>query len=369
MKILYTIPYPHFFSQHDGVGGHIAHCMGILAAMKEQGHEVLFMSEESYPHLEEYTHAVITHPKTTTGPASRLLWLAGFFSALKKEIDRHAPDVVYMRYSASAALLFPLLKKALGTTKLILEVNSLGSQHKPILRVFDKPMLGMAHRVVCISRLLGEYVENTLAIPCRVVPNGISPERIPEELIEKASLTPHSPLRIVYAGLLKPQYGLETAVEALDGLVDKHPLEFIFYGDGPLMPQLRDMAEKRPWLHLAGPIDFADMPRHLVKADVLFYPTSTFNSFQSPTKLFEYMAAARPIVAAQTKQTTELLEEGALGQLFEIDSPDEIRTGLEWVVSHWDLACEQASLARKKVLENHTWTARLTEILSGEDAS
>ncbi|MFW6016021.1 MAG: glycosyltransferase, partial [bacterium] len=226
MKVLYVIPYPQFFSQHNGVGGHIAHCIGILQAMKEKGFEIKFFSEESDEIIEEVVDSLSVYPKKHQGCLSRFTWLKYFFKDLERQINIFNPDIIYMRYSASVAVLYPLLKRALGGRKIILEVNSLGSQHKRILKIFDKKMLSLATTVVCVSNLLKDYISQQLNIIPIVVPNGIDKDRIPYKLVKDREDRKERKVKIVYAGLLKPEYGLEFSIDSLEALKEKYNITY-----------------------------------------------------------------------------------------------------------------------------------------------
>ncbi len=368
MKVLYVIPYPKFFSQHNSVGGHIAHCVGILRSFLRRGAAVRFYGEEIDDVLKGLDMEVNLYPQKGSGFLARQIWLFGFLRQLQVNVGHFQPDVVYMRYSASAALWYPLFRRVLKGQRFILEVNSLGSQRKKFLSFFDRKMLSLASTVVCISELLSEFVSQELGLQSIVVPNGIDVDRVPEELASLKAKNNTGDIQIVYAGLLKPDYGLEFAITALDGIAENHHIRFTLYGDGPLLPKLREMAKSRSWLNLPGAIAFGDIPYLLAKSDILLYPSSRFNQFQSPTKLFEYMAAARPISAVKTKQTEKLLCNGEFGDLFDLDDADSLRESIVKIISNPEGSASKASQARKIVLQEHTWDSRLENILQGESS-
>lgn len=361
--VIYALPYPRFFSQHGGIGGHVAHCLGIIRSLNRRGIAVTFLAHERHEHLCQLPIRLILVNGGLKSRPVRAIWLLRFLVVLRRTTGLAQPSLVYMRYSASAALFYPLLKKALKRVPLVLEVNSLGSQRHRILTFFDRRMLSLATTVVCISESLHEFVDETLGLGSIVVPNGIDPERIPSSLAERTRDRQSRETHVVYAGLLKPEYGLEESIEALDPIADERRIRLTLYGDGPLRPVLRSLAASRSWLSVAGAVDFDRMPELLADADILLYPTSEFNKFQSPTKLFEYMAAARPIVAARTQQTTTLLDHGRLGLLFEINDVHSLRSCIQSVLDNYDEALSKATDARREVLAHHTWDQRLELIL------
>lgn len=364
MKLLYVLPYPKFFTQHKRVGGHIAHCIGILKAFKNKNFGIRYFSEESDPLLVPLNIETSTFSNRYKSFWGRQLWLFHFIRKLKREVKESRPDLVYMRYSTSVSFWYPFIRRAVGSTPFILEVNSLGSQRVKPLSFFDKRFLRTATSVIAISSILGEYIRGTLGVSATVVPNGIDAERIPEDLV-RGNPSGKKIAKMVYAGLLKPSYGLEFIVSSIDEIRKVAPnLELELYGDGPLFPVLKEMAQTRPWVKLPGPVDFNSIPQKLASADILLYPTSHFNRFQSPTKLFEYMAAARPIVAAKTEQTEKLLINGKLGYLFQLDSLPDLKKAVMTVLSDYKSARHKAMEARKEVLSNYSWDSRLDMILN-----
>jgi len=363
MKVLYVIPYPKFFSQHNSVGGHVTHCIGILQAFLKRGAIVRFLGEETDDVLNDLDISTSIYPQQGSGYLARHLWLLGFLRKLETSLSEFQPDIVYMRYSASAALWYPLFRRLLKDKDFILEVNSLGSQHIKYLKFFDRKMLSSASTVVSISTLLSEFISEQLGIESITVPNGIDECRIPETLVSQQILTSANNIQIVYTGLLKPNYGLEFAVNTLESIAAKYDIDFTVIGDGPLMPELQAMALQRPWLKIIGPVSFKDIPRILTEANILLYPSGRFNKFQSPTKLFEYMAAARPIVAVKTEQTQKLLGNGKYGYLFDIDDPIGLQNSIIEILSDTEKAEAKAKEARTIAIKYHSWDSRLESIL------
>lgn len=370
MKLLYVIPYPKFFTQHKSVGGHIAHCMGIINAFLKKRFKIRYFSEEKDPLLNNFDIETYTYPNKYKSFLGRQLWFPGFFLKLKQHVKLFKPDVVYMRYSVSASFWYWAIKKALDNTPLILEVNSIGFQRIKYLSFFDRKFLKTANVVVTISTELGCKIQQKLGVEVIVVPNGIDKDRIPEKLIRTREDKKPRSFTMTYAGLLKPGYGIEFLIDATEEIIDEVPgLKMIFYGDGPLYEKLKNMENGRRWLNVAGPIPFDRIVDRLLDADVLLYPTGEFYRFQSPTKLFEYMAAARPIVAAKTEQTEIILKGGELGYLFGINNKEEYKKRILTVYNTRDIAHKKALAARREALGKHSWDSRVDLILErlGDD--
>jgi glycosyltransferase involved in cell wall biosynthesis len=363
MKVLYRIPYPYFFSQHDAVGGHVAHSLGIVGGLVENGHEVTVLAHEGKEQFEASGADFVQVKGEGTGPLWRQGWLYWFFQRSREMAERRSFDFTYTRYSASAAphLWWTYSREAEPG---ILEINSLGSQRVaiPFLNWLEARALRESSMSVVVSDALKKWIEQNfgsdVASGIQVVPNGVSRDRfrsVPEGR-EKG------PFRCAFAGLVKPDYGLEGLVDAARSLPEG---EFYFhvFGAGPFEPELRDYASGVKNFVFEGEIPFEEVPDRLHTMDCLVYTTSSKWSFQSPTKLFEYMAIGRPIVAARTLQTKKVLEDGRLGRLFELESSASLCEAVLEVRDAYNVALDRAESAQQKAHEKHRWKFKSQRIV------
>ena len=80
---------------------------------------------------------------------------------------------------------------------------------------------------------------------------------------------------------------------------------------------------------------------------------STF--FGSPTKLFEYMAAGRGIVASRLEQIAEVLEDGRTALLAEPGDPASLAQALLQMARDTRLREDLGRAAREEVLRRYSW--------------
>ncbi len=85
-------------------------------------------------------------------------------------------------------------------------------------------------------------------------------------------------------------------------------------GDGLKMPEVRRLVgppEIARFVTLTGLVAQSEAPRYLACADLLLSPTCRTRTapdfFGSPTKLFEYMAMEKPIVASALGQIEDVI--------------------------------------------------------------
>jgi glycosyltransferase involved in cell wall biosynthesis len=79
-------------------------------------------------------------------------------------------------------------------------------------------------------------------------------------------------------------------------------------------------------------------------------------------KMFEYMAAERPIVATDFPVIREVLQDGINAVLVPPDSAEALRSGIVRILGNTTEANRLAQQARRDVLR-YTWTARVDQIL------
>ncbi len=105
---------------------------------------------------------------------------------------------------------------------------------------------------------------------------------------------------------------------------------------------------------------------YLAAADILVLPNSASKpisaSYTSPLKLFEYMAARRPIVASDLPSLRAVLTPGRNAVLVAPDDPMALATGVKSVLDDATLASRLADQAFRDVRQ-YTWDERARRIL------
>lgn len=118
---------------------------------------------------------------------------------------------------------------------------------------------------------------------------------------------------------------------------------------------------------LVGQKDRKEVPKWMAAADVLVLPNSGREDisrfYTSPLKMFEYMAAGRPIVASDLPSIREVLSEET-AVLVEPDDAGALAAGIRKVFEDEEgLAVRIAERAKKEV-EKYTWESRVKIILN-----
>ena len=104
---------------------------------------------------------------------------------------------------------------------------------------------------------------------------------------------------------------------------------------------------------MAGFVKPADIPPYLAAMDVAVLPNAA--RYCSPLKLFEYMAMAKPTVAAATPPVSATLADGVEGLLFEPGNQAQFVAKLRELALNRELRERLGFAARRRMQSEFTW--------------
>lgn len=148
--------------------------------------------------------------------------------------------------------------------------------------------------------------------PVVTVPNGVSAEfvrRLRQKPEPPADLPPSARPVVGCVGQITVAYDLDL----IGALADAVPeADFVFIGPAfdadPLWPKRVAAALDRPNVRWLGPKPHAELPAYLARFDVCFVPlrVSDHNHRRSPLRLFDYLAADKPVLSTALAAAREL---------------------------------------------------------------
>jgi glycosyltransferase involved in cell wall biosynthesis len=143
---------------------------------------------------------------------------------------------------------------------------------------------------------------------------------------------------VLFQGGILAGRNLEALVDAM-ALVRTPALHLVFLGDGALAKELSHRAEAagvRGRVHFHPAVTQGDLLRHTASADLGIIPyqaTCLNNLYCTPNKLFEFIAAAVPVLATDLPELRRLIADNHIGLLMDTSSPQAIAQAIDAVAT------------------------------------
>lgn len=235
-----------------------------------------------------------------------------------------------------------------------------------------------AERVIAVTEGIGQGIIQAGVPESKVVfvPNGVDDDVFAALSSERAKQVRQEygwsdRFVAIYAGYLARSDGLPAIVRAAAALADYPDMLVVFLGEGEMQPKLMAMADE---LQLSNVTFIPSQPKRRVPdfitaADVCLLPVKCDDFFQMtlPNKIFDYLAGARPVIAAVPPGEAQALVERAEAGL--VIPPEDEKS---WVAALLDLRDHPKVLqrygqnGRRYVMEHYQRSdlaARLASVL------
>ena len=186
----------------------------------------------------------------------------------------------------------------------------------------ERLSLAAATHAITVNEALGRRLTHLGLAPDKlsIVMNSPSLARFDASRHPERPFAADGVIRLVYAGALTPTYEVDVAVEALALLRERRPdldMALDVYGRGDSEPALRALASDRgvgDSVAFHGRIPLDAVPAAVARADIGLAPTrrSSFTDASLSTKIFEYGAMRKPVVASALPLVAQTFEPGTV---------------------------------------------------------
>jgi glycosyltransferase involved in cell wall biosynthesis len=212
-----------------------------------------------------------------------------------------------------------------------------------------------------------------------VNPNAVDPDQFRPDVdgtvVRQRLGFESSSVVVGFSGTFGEWHGIPALAEALPRVCEARPsLRWLMIGDGPLRYLVDDAVQKHALadrVHQPGLVPHADMPGYLAACDILVSPhgrqADGGEFFGSPTKLFEYMAAGRAIVASAVGQIADVLQDEQSALLVPPEDPEALADAIVRLVDDMILRTRLGQAARQAAVEHHTWRQNAERLLAPFD--
>ena len=399
--------------QGKQIGGAISHLRGVVNAMAKLGWQVTIASTDTLS--SKYLHKEVTEnildiklryilPKELVHLSMNLK----MFRVLCKSYKERRNAVLYQRLSLfgvcgmflSQRLGLPLIIEYNGSEAWI--AKNWGSQLAlgRFVTWAENLALKTAHVVVTVSDSLRDDLVRRGINPDIIVtyPNGVDLDEFPantitlggEHSLRQQFSIPHDAVVATFIGTFGPWHGAEILAMAVKEVLsntvsDTKPyrqLYALFVGDGVGKTRVEEICKgaiDAGRVVLTGMVAPERVPEILGVSDIVVAPTlpnpdgSPF--FGSPTKIFEYMASGRAIVASDVGQVSEILYNsddrhrmkfrgpGECAYLVESGNVNELADGLRYAIENPKWRMMAGRNARTRVTSKYLWKHHVNAIV------
>lgn len=167
-------------------------------------------------------------------------------------------------------------------------------------------------------------------------------------------------LRVIYVGLLNPSRGVDTLLDAaaiLKSVAAKFSLQIVGSGKHSRhLTKRADMLGLQNCVHFAGWIENTKIPGMLAAADVGIVPHYSCSHWNTtiPNKLFDYMAAGKPVIVSDAIPTARIVRETQCGLVYPSRDPQALASAIRQLEDP-DLRRELGANGRRAIESRYNW--------------
>lgn len=181
---------------------------------------------------------------------------------------------------------------------------------KPLLSAIEKYTFSSAKHINLVSKGFSAYFKARYTkVNYSWFTNGIDGEFLDLPVIKREINSQENVKRIVYAGNIGEGQGLHTILPELTSLTREN-YYFSVIGDGGRKQQLVDRVSDVSNMELLPPVNREELIEEYLNADILFLHLNDYPAFEKvlPSKVFEYAATGKPILAGVSGYAAEFIK-------------------------------------------------------------
>ena len=367
-------------------GGATTHTVGFINGAIESGARLLLISNDQIAGLDESRVSMKLIEPDSLGLSRAAFDLRNgmlFNGRACAEIETEPPDFIYQRYSRFN---WTGVETSLRTHRpLFLEYN--GSEvwmakHWGRLRLGDlfeqceRLNLIAATRIFVVAEVERNNLIKAGVPPEKILvnPNGVDVEKfrpgVGRDTIRGELGVGDDATLAGFVGTFGPWHGVLTLAEAIALLPEDCGIRFLFVGAGMFRDEVERIvsdAGRSEQVIFAGQVEHEKVPALLDACDILLSPhvpmTDGSEFFGSPTKLFEYMAMGKAIVASRLGQIAEVLDDEETALLIEPGDARQLADAILRLSNSRELRERLGAAARRVAVERHTWKQNAQRVI------
>jgi glycosyltransferase involved in cell wall biosynthesis len=246
--------------------------------------------------------------------------------------------------------------------------------HFPRLaKSFENHILKKAQAVCCLSNISrtvliekGFEAEKILVTPDGVDFRKFNPDREGNQVRKRLGL--EGKTIVGYAGVLSEYRGAYTILQSAKEVLSKERnFHFVIIGEGRARSEMENYLKVHNLsdsFTLTGPVSHDDIPYYIAAMDIALAPYGAEKRFyDSPMKIFEYMAMGKPMIATGQGQIEEIITHGENGLLVE---PNDYKGLAKAIIALGGNVAmmKKMGLKGRATIESYTWEANARKVLN-----
>ncbi|HYV18039.1 MAG TPA: glycosyltransferase family 4 protein [Verrucomicrobiae bacterium] len=367
-------------------GGSVAHTAGVATGFAALGADLSFISTSAPALVDPARHPVhLVPPSRRYNVLREVPYFAHalrYLGAARRRMAELAPDLLYQRFDPAnwtgVALArergIPLVLEFNGSEVWIADHWDRPFRHRDLFVAAEEANLRHADLIVVVSEVLKQGLLERGCDAARILvrPNAVDTDRYRPEVdghaVRRRLGLGDAPV-VGFVGTFGMWHGAPVLARAALRVLSERPAaRFLFVGDGRDRKECEDiLAAHGDAVRFTGLVPQEQGPGHLAAMDILAAPhvenPDGTRFFGSPTKLFEYMAMGRGIVASRLEQIGDILEDGRTALLVPPGDEAALARAIVRLVDDAALARRLGAAARACALERHTWTANVRGVV------
>ena len=370
-------------------GGAATHINGFINAATELGAAIRMISNDNIAGIDRSKLTLIDpEPLGSTRAAFDLRNNLIFSAGALREIEHSPVDLIYQRYArfswagvaASLRTGMPLFLEYNGSEVWMGKHWDRGDM-LPLLARFERLNLEAAARIFVVAdverrNLLQAGIADEKII---VNPNGVDAEKfrphVGGDAVRRDLGVAEDETLAGFVGTFGPWHGVLALAQAITLLPADSKVRFLLVGAGKLREEVQRIvgaAGKEQQVIFTGHVEHERVPALLDACDILLSPHVPLEDgsefFGSPTKLFEYMAMGKGIVASRLGQIGEVLVNEETALLTEPGNARQLADAILRLSRSRELRERLGAAARGAAIAEHTWKHNALRVLDAYQA-
>jgi glycosyltransferase involved in cell wall biosynthesis len=394
LDVAYLFPFP---LDHFVAGGAISHIRGVVGGITENGRSCEVFAGSRLPCEGVPVHLIEARRRPCVLRGAVLLaYNRRFRLAVTRILRGRRPRVLYQRHGRFV-IAGVLLSRALRVP-LFLEYNGSESwmavfwnpaPFKAWIRLCEEITLLGATRIIVVSEASRQEVLGRGVPPERVLlnPNAVDPRQFRpgcggDEVRRQLGFAPGD-IVVAFIGTFAYWHGIAVLQDAILQVLNRPdadsagpPIRFLLIGQGVLYAGIHAALaepERSGQVVFLGVVPHERVPAYLDAADMFVSPHVPMPDgrpfFGSPTKLFEYMAMGKAIVASRLDQLAEVLSDKETALLVPPGDAQALAGAIMLAASDPALRRRLGEGARQAALQRHTWAQNAARIWNAVEQS